>query len=158
VRRLPVGRLPMGRLPVLVWTLVLYAAFFLFSNIHSVAVTILKFSFLFFLLNIRRSRWAIPLTRKHWQNGRSDVRGFPDCILRGDAASGYVWHRLCLSNLLEAVALRQRLRWSSRLKGLLPYVAASASNTYISLLTCFERCLESTQVPQALISSPERIS
>jgi hypothetical protein len=37
----------------------------------------------------RHGMCEIALTRRHWYSGRSDVRGFPGCILLGVAASRY---------------------------------------------------------------------
>jgi hypothetical protein len=91
VRRLPVGRLPVGRLPVLLRTLVLYAAFVVLK--HSLCRSYCSGSdwysriFYHFLSLEHSRRWSVSFTRRHSHSGRSDVRGFPGCILLGVAAS-----------------------------------------------------------------------
>jgi hypothetical protein len=63
-----------------------YVALSLFSILpHSSRQCYLSLS----LEATRRIWWSVPLTRRHWHSGSSDVRGSTGCILLGTAASRY---------------------------------------------------------------------
>jgi hypothetical protein len=80
MRRVPVGRLPMH---------LLNAGFIALSHFSILPYSSRKCYPSLSLEHFRRSQWSIPLTWRHWHSSRSDIRGFPGCILLGVAASRY---------------------------------------------------------------------